>query len=119
MAATRDKNLVSRLADAGEEAIQRLAEAPGADRFLGAMTSMRERMDEMQKKLRGLDALETRVAALERRLDKAEGKKTASSPRSVASTTAKKPPGKSSSGKSTASRPRSSGNSTERKTGES
>ena len=116
MARSRDKNLVSRLADAGEEAIQKLADAPGADRFLGAMTSTRERMDDMQKKLRGLDALEKRVATLERRLDKVEGK-TATSPRSVASTTAKKPStAKSSSGKTT-SRSRSTG--TSHKTGES
>lgn len=116
MASQRDKNLVGRLADAGEETIQRLAGAPGADRFLGAMTSMRERMDDMQKKLRGLDALEKRVGTLERRLDKLEGKKPAS-PRSVASTTAPKSTGKTASGKSAASRSQGSG--TSRKTGES
>jgi hypothetical protein len=92
MADPRDKNLVSRLADAGEQTIQRLADAPGADRFLGAMTSMRERMDDMQKKLRGLDALEKRVTTLERRLDKVEGKKPP----------ARKTAAKSSSGKSAA-----------------
>ena len=92
MADPRDKNLVSRLADAGEQTIQRLADAPGADRFLGAMTSMRERMDDMQKKLRGLDALEKRVTTLEGRLDKLEGKKPP----------ARKTAAKSSSGKSAA-----------------
>jgi methyl coenzyme M reductase subunit C-like uncharacterized protein (methanogenesis marker protein 7) len=117
MAGSRD-NLVSRLADAGEQTIQRLVDAPGADRFLGGLTSMRERMDDMQKKLRGLDALEKRVATLERRLDKVEGKKT-SSPRTVASTTAKKrSTAKSSSKKTTASPARSTG-AAERKTGES
>jgi hypothetical protein len=88
MARPRQKTLVTRLADAGEEAIQRLADAPGADRLMGAMTSMRERMDDMQKKLRGLDALDRRVIVLERRLDKLEGKKTTT--RRVASTTAKR-----------------------------
>lgn len=117
MAPEQQKNLVSRLADAGEEAIQRLADAPGADRVMGAMTSMRERMDDMQKKLRGLDALEKRVATLERRLDKVEGKK-GSSTRSVASTTARKSSSsESSSGKTTASPSQSSG--TKRQTGES
>lgn len=116
MASPRDKNLVSRLADAGEQTIQRLADAPGADRFLGAMTSMRERMDDMQKKMRGLDALEKRVRTLERRLDKLEGKK-ASPTRSVASTTARKSTRKSASGKPAASRSQSGG--TSRKTGES
>jgi hypothetical protein len=115
MASPKDKNLVSRLADAGEQTIQRLADAPGADRFLGGLTSMRERMDDMQKKLRGLDALEKRVATLERRLDKLEGKKS-SSTRSVASTTARKSTAKPSSGKTAASRSTGSG---QRKTGES
>jgi hypothetical protein len=89
MARPRQKNLVTRLADVGEEAINRLADVPGGDRVMGAMTSMRERMDDMQKKLRGLDALDRRVATLERRLDKLEGK-TAASTRRVASTTAKR-----------------------------
>jgi hypothetical protein len=111
MARPRQKNLVSRLADAGEEAIQRLADAPGADRFMGALTSMRERMDDMQKKLRGLDDLDRRVGAIERRLDKLEGKK-ATSTRSVASTT-----GKRGSGKAATPRARSTG--TRRKTPES
>jgi hypothetical protein len=117
MARPADKNLVSRLADAGEQTIQRLADAPGADRLLGAVTSTRERMDDMQKKLRGLDALEQRVRTLERRLDKLEGKKTTSSTRRVAATTARKPTGKSSSGKPTPSGSRSSG--AKRQTGES
>ena len=63
------KDLLTRLADAGEEAIGRLADAPGADRLVGAMNSLRERVDELQKRVRGIDALEARVAELERRLD--------------------------------------------------
>jgi hypothetical protein len=115
MARPRQKTLVSRLADAGEEAIQRLADAPGADRLLGAMTSMRERMDDMQKKLRGLDALEGRVAAMERRLDELEGKKTTT--RRVASTTAKRSSTKTGGSKGPATRSRGSG--ARRTTGES
>ena len=89
MARPRQKNIVERLADAGEEAIQRLGTAPGADRVLGAINSVRERVDELQKRVRGLEALEKRVAALERRLDKVEGKpatrrKSASAKRSTA-----------------------------------
>ena len=63
------KDLLSRLADAGEEAIGKLAETPGADRVVGAMTSMRDRLDELQKRVRGLDELERRVDALERRVE--------------------------------------------------
>lgn len=63
------KDLLTRLADAGEDAISKLGGAPGADRFLGVAHSMRERIDELQRKVRGLEELERRVAALERRLD--------------------------------------------------
>ena len=115
MARPRQKTLVSRLADAGEEAIQRLADAPGADRFMGAITSMRERMDDMQKKLRGLDELDKRLRAVERRVDQLEGKKSTST-RRVASTTGKRAStAKTGTGKTTASR----SGSTRRKTPES
>jgi hypothetical protein len=62
------KDLLSRLADAGEEAISKLGDTPGSDKLLGLAHNMRERMEEMQKKLRGIDELEKRVAALERQL---------------------------------------------------
>jgi hypothetical protein len=74
MARPRNKDLITRLADAGEEAIQRLNRAPGGDRLLGAVNGLRDRVDEMQKRLRGLDAIDKRLAAVERRLDKLEGK---------------------------------------------
>ncbi len=63
------KDLLTRLADAGEEAIARLAEAPGTDRIVGAVTSLRERVDELQRRVRGVDALEARVTELERRVE--------------------------------------------------
>lgn len=68
MAKQAQKNLIGRLADAGEEAIQRLAEVPGGESLLGALNSMRNRMDEMQRRLLGLDALEGRVAKLEQQV---------------------------------------------------
>jgi hypothetical protein len=73
MAVREPKDLLTRLADAGEEAIQRLADAPGADRLLNVAQSMRERMDELQKRVRGIDALERRVAELEKRVDALSG----------------------------------------------
>lgn len=82
------KDILTRLADAGEEAIARLTDTPGADRMLGAVTSMRDRMDEMQKRIRGLDDLERRVAELERRLD-AEKAKSATAARASRGRTAK------------------------------
>jgi hypothetical protein len=69
MAVREPKDLLTMLADRGEEAIQRLADAPGADRLLSAAQALRDRVDEMQKRLRGLDAIEKRVAELEKRVD--------------------------------------------------
>ena len=69
MAVREPKDLLTMLADRGEEAIQRLADAPGADRLLNAAQALRDRMDEMQKRVRGIDALEKRVAELEKRVE--------------------------------------------------
>ena len=76
MAENRQKNLVERLADVGEEAIQRLSNAPGGDRLVGAVNTMRDRVDDLQKRMRGLEQLEKRLASVERRVDKLEGKGT-------------------------------------------
>ena len=89
MAVREPKDLLTMLADRGEEAIQRLSDAPGADRLLGAAQALRDRMDEMQKRLRGLDALEKQIKSIERRVDKLEGKGSASRSRST-STSRKK-----------------------------
>ena len=61
-----DKDFVSRLADAGEEALHRLADLPGGQKALTAMNDLRARVDDMAKKVRGIDALEARVVKLEK-----------------------------------------------------
>ena len=70
MAGTRRNELIGRLAGLSEETIQRLSDAPGADRVVGAVTTMRDRVDELSKRVRGLEDLEKRLAALERKVDK-------------------------------------------------
>jgi len=67
------KDLLTRLADRGEEAIGRLADAPGGDRLLGVANSMRDRMDELQKRVLGIDELEGRVEELEGRVEELSG----------------------------------------------
>ena len=62
------KDLLTRLADAGEEALAKLADSPGTERVVGGLHSLRDRIDELQRRVRGLDVLEERVAELERRL---------------------------------------------------
>ena len=63
-----EKDLMTRLADAGEDALQRISELPGGQRALTAFNDLRARVDELAKKVRGIDALEARVAKLEKEL---------------------------------------------------
>jgi hypothetical protein len=67
--ASQPKDILARVQDLGEEALHKLAEAPGGARLLEMANQSRTRLDEMQKRLRGLDVLEERVDALERKLD--------------------------------------------------
>ncbi len=62
------RDMFTLLTGAGEEAIARLAGAPGADRLLAVAASLRLRVDELQQRMRALDELEARVSELERRV---------------------------------------------------
>jgi ABC-type transporter Mla subunit MlaD len=70
MAGTRRTDLLGRLADMSEDAIQRLSDAPGADKLMGAMNTLKDRTDELQKRVRGLEDLEKRLTAVEAKVDK-------------------------------------------------
>ena len=95
MAGARRNDLLGKLADFGEEAIQRLSDAPGGDRIVGALNATRERVDELQKRVRGLEDLEKRLSALERKVDKLTKSSTSvgSSSRSRSKTTTTKSSG--------------------------
>jgi predicted phage gp36 major capsid-like protein len=70
MANTQQKDILSRVQDLGAEALQRLTEVPGGSKLVEMANETRSRLDEMQKKLRGLEELEKRVTKLERELAK-------------------------------------------------
>jgi len=78
--------MLHRLADSGEEALQKIGELPGGAKVVGAANSLRNRVDELTRRMRSLDPLERRVAELERRLDALSKPKTATK-----RTTARKP----------------------------
>ena len=67
--AERRQDLLGRLADISEDAIQRLSEAPGADRVLQTLKGLGDRVDELQRRTRGFEELERRLSTLEKRVD--------------------------------------------------
>ncbi len=87
------RDLISRLADRGEEMLAKFAETPGAHRVIELLNSTRERLDDLQKRVIGLENLERRLDGVEKRLAKLE--KSAPAPaRKPAAARAKKPAAK-------------------------
>jgi hypothetical protein len=68
MAKTQQKDILTRFQDLTAEALHRLQDVPGGSKLVEAVNDIKARLDEMQKKLRGLDELEKRVAKLEKQL---------------------------------------------------
>jgi hypothetical protein len=65
---TGQDDAIARLAVRGESTLARFADLPGGTKALKAFNDLRERVDELGKKVRGIDKLEARVAKLEREL---------------------------------------------------
>ncbi len=70
MAQQRKPDLIAKLADRGEDVVGRITDFPAAQRVVDAAAALKERADELQRRLRGLDELEKRVAALEKKVDR-------------------------------------------------
>jgi polyhydroxyalkanoate synthesis regulator phasin len=62
------KDLLARLAEAGEEALHRLSEAHGMDRATAFARSTRNQLDELTKRVQGISALEERIERLEKQV---------------------------------------------------
>jgi BMFP domain-containing protein YqiC len=98
MAKTPQKDIFAQVRDLGSEALHKLADVPGGSKLLEMANETRSRLDEIQKRLRGLDELEQRVAKLERQLAADSTKKPATARKTAArkttstrATTRKKP----------------------------
>lgn len=63
------KDLLARLTDLSEGAIQRISEAPGAEKAYQALKGLGERVDDLQRRTRGFEELEKRLTALEKKVD--------------------------------------------------
>jgi hypothetical protein len=89
--AKADKDIIARLTDAGEDAVQRLGELPGGKTMVEAANTFRERLDELAARIRSIDPLEKRVARLEERLGALEQTRKAPARRSTAPRTSPRP----------------------------
>ena len=67
--ADQTKDLLARLTDLSEGAIQRISEAPGAEKAYQALRGLGERVDDLQRRTRAIPELEKRLSALEKRVD--------------------------------------------------
>ena len=68
------QDIFAKLADAGEEVIARVAGIPGAARALEQAQSSLHRLDDLQKRLLGVEALERRVVELEAKVASLESR---------------------------------------------
>ena len=66
--AAKTEDVITRLASKGEEAIRRIVDLPGGQRALEAFNELKLRVDDLSKKVRGVDELEQRVAKLEKEI---------------------------------------------------
>jgi DNA anti-recombination protein RmuC len=89
--AQRKPDLLSRLADRGEQVVGRITDLPGAKQLVDRVAALAKGLDDVQKQLRGLDKLEKRMTQIEKRLDKFEGKSTTRKTTSRSRSSAAKP----------------------------
>jgi uncharacterized protein (DUF3084 family) len=79
------KNPLDRLANLGEELIGKASQSPTAAKAIQSAMQVKDRVDDLQKRVRGLEGMEKRLAALEKRIAKLEG-----TPKKSATSAAKK-----------------------------
>ncbi|HUK96166.1 MAG TPA: hypothetical protein VLV46_00795 [Gaiellaceae bacterium] len=69
---TKTRNPLSQLSSFSEDLLGKASKNPAATKFLQGANQLRDRVDDLSKRVRGLDALEQRVAELEERVAKLE-----------------------------------------------
>jgi hypothetical protein len=71
------RNPLNQLASLGEEVLGKASQNPRTARLVQSATQAKDRLDDLTKRVRGLEAMEKRIADLEARLEKLETKKPA------------------------------------------
>jgi BMFP domain-containing protein YqiC len=71
------RNPLNQLASLGEEVLEKASQNPRTARLVQSATQAKDRLDDLTKRVRGLEAMEKRIAELETRVEKLETKKPA------------------------------------------
>ena len=66
------KGTIDRLTNLGEEMIGKASQNPNLARFVQGATQLRDRVDDLSRRVRGLEGMEKRIAELEDRVAKLE-----------------------------------------------
>jgi TolA-binding protein len=66
------KSPLDRLASLGEEVLGKAQQNPAAHRLLQGAMQMKDRVDDLSKRVRGLEQMEKRLTQIEKRLAKIE-----------------------------------------------
>ena len=69
------KSPLDRLTSLGEEVLGKASQNPTAHKVLQSAMQVKDRVDDLSKRVRGLEGMEKRLAQLEKRLAKLEGTK--------------------------------------------
>jgi TolA-binding protein len=64
---------IDRLTSLGEEVLGKASQNPTANRVLQSAMQLKDRVDDLSKRVRGLEAMEKQIAQLEKRVAKLEG----------------------------------------------
>jgi hypothetical protein len=67
------KSTIDRLTSLGEDVIGKAQQNPTANRVLQSAMQLKERVDDLSKRVRGLEVMEKQIAELEKRVAKLEG----------------------------------------------
>ncbi|HEY2325957.1 MAG TPA: hypothetical protein VGH52_00580 [Gaiellaceae bacterium] len=67
------QNPLSRLAALGEDVLEKASQNPTAAKLVTPVLQLKERTDDLARRVRGLEAMERRIEQLEKRLAKLEG----------------------------------------------
>jgi BMFP domain-containing protein YqiC len=66
------KSPLDRLASLGEDVLGKASQNPTAAKLLQGAMQLRDRVDDLSKRVRGLEAMEKRLTQLEKRVSKVE-----------------------------------------------